>query len=122
MAHALDTEPSAPSAISAAELEAPAVLQARVDLAACSRMAARLGMHEGVCNHFSAILPGRDDLYLVNPFGFAFEEITASSLLVCDFDGNVVAGVGSCVISHSPRSALALVTTPSKSISVTSSS
>jgi ribulose-5-phosphate 4-epimerase/fuculose-1-phosphate aldolase len=65
-----------------------------VDLAACFRMAARLGMHEGICNHLSAMVPGRDDLFLVNPYGLAFAEVTASSLLVCDFAGNVVAGEG----------------------------
>lgn len=94
MAHALDESTALPATLTAAELHHPAVRQARIDLAACFRMAARLGMHEGVCNHFSAVIPGRDDLFLVNPFGYAFEEITASQLLVCDFNGNVVAGEG----------------------------
>jgi ribulose-5-phosphate 4-epimerase/fuculose-1-phosphate aldolase len=75
-------------------LDTPELRQARVDLAACFRMAARLGMHEGICNHLSAMVPGRDDLFLVNPYGLAFAEVTASSLLVCDFAGNVVAGDG----------------------------
>lgn len=75
-------------------LDSDEVWQARLDLAACFRFAARLGMHEGICNHFSAVLPGHDDLFLVNPYGYAFQEITASSLLVCDFNGNVVAGEG----------------------------
>ena len=35
--------------------------------AACFRMAHRLGLHEGICNHFSAMLPGSDSLFLVNP-------------------------------------------------------
>jgi ribulose-5-phosphate 4-epimerase/fuculose-1-phosphate aldolase len=46
------------------------------------------------CNHFSFVVPGRDDLFLVNPYGWAFSEITASRLLICDFHGNVVAGEG----------------------------
>ena len=75
-------------------LDDPAVQQARVDLAACFRMAARLGLQEGICNHFSALVPGRPDLFLVNPYGWAFGEITASRLLVCDFEGGVVAGDG----------------------------
>ncbi|EKF44553.1 aldolase [Nitratireductor indicus] len=75
-------------------LDSDEVWQARLDLAACFRFAARLGMHEGICNHFSAVLPGHDDLFLVNPYGYAFQEITASSLLVCDFNGNVVDGDG----------------------------
>ena len=69
-----------------------AMAQARLDLAAALRMAAHLGLHEGICNHFSAMVPGRDDLFLVNPHGLAFGEVTASSLLVCDFHGNVVEG------------------------------
>lgn len=89
MAQAL-SDPSAP----AAALDGPAVRQARIDLAACFRMAARLGMQEGICNHFSAVVPGRPDLFLVNPYGWAFGEITASRLLICDFDGGVVAGEG----------------------------
>lgn len=93
MAHELKTG-GAPALRRNSELDTDVVAQARVDLAACFRMAARLGLQEGICNHFSAMVPGRDDLFLVNPYGLAFEEITASSLLVCDFNGNVVAGEG----------------------------
>lgn len=75
-------------------LAAPAIRQARIDLAACFRMAARLGMGEGICNHFSVVLPGHPDLFLVNPYGLAFAEVTASSLLICDFYGHVLAGEG----------------------------
>ncbi|MCK8784109.1 aldolase [Roseomonas sp. NAR14] len=74
--------------------DAATLRAAREDLAACFRMAARLGMQEGICNHFSAVVPGRDDLFLVNPVGLAFAEVTASSLLLCDFAGNVVQGEG----------------------------
>lgn len=91
MAHALN---AAPPILRNSALDAEAVRAARVDLAACFRMAARLGMHEGICNHFSLVVPGRDDLFLVNPYGHAFAEITASNLLVCDYQGNVVAGQG----------------------------
>lgn len=93
MAHALETHRSA-AILRNSDLDSAAVRQARVDLAACFRMAARLGMHEGICNHLSAMVPGRDDVFLVNPYGWAFSEITASRLLVCDFHGNVVAGEG----------------------------
>ncbi len=71
-----------------------ALWQARVDLAASLRMAARLGLEEGICNHFSAMVPGRDDLFLVNAYGLMFREATASSILVCDFEGRVVDGAG----------------------------
>jgi ribulose-5-phosphate 4-epimerase/fuculose-1-phosphate aldolase len=75
-------------------LDSAALQQARVDLAACFQMAARLGLEEGICNHFSAVVPGAPELFLVNPYGYAFAEITASRLLVCDFTGRVVAGDG----------------------------
>jgi hypothetical protein len=61
MAHALGA-PAAPAILRNTELDADAVRQARVDLAACFRMAARLGMHEGICNHFSFVVPGRDPM------------------------------------------------------------
>eukprot|EP01037_Dinobryon_pediforme_P022272 gene22272-23377_t len=86
--------PAAPAILHNSALDSDAVQEARLDLAASLRMAAKLWLHEGICNHFSAMVPGRDDLFLVNPFGMAFEEITASSLLICDFAGNVVAGSG----------------------------
>jgi ribulose-5-phosphate 4-epimerase/fuculose-1-phosphate aldolase len=76
------------------DLDHADVWQARVDLAACFRAAARMGLHEGICNHLSFMVPGRDDLFLVNPDGWSFAEITASRLLVCDFHRNVVAGDG----------------------------
>lgn len=75
-------------------LDGAEVWQARVELAACFRFAARLGMQEGICNHFSLVVPGHDDLFIVNPYGWAFSEITASHLLICDFEGRVVSGDG----------------------------
>jgi len=92
MAH--DFISSAPAILLNSDLDAGAVQEARLDLAASLRAAAQLGLAEGICNHFSAMVPGRDDLFLVNPYGLAFEEITASSLLICDFHGGVVAGSG----------------------------
>lgn len=86
--------PTAPPVLRNADLDSEALWQARVDLAACFRMAAKYGYEEGVCNHLSAMAPGRDDLFLVNPIGWAFGEMTASRLLLCDFHGNVVAGDG----------------------------
>ena len=85
---------TAPSILHNADLDSPNVWQARVDLAACFRATARLGLHEGVCNHLSFMVPGRDDLFLVNPDGWSFAEITASRLLICDFHRNVIAGSG----------------------------
>ena len=95
MAHAFgDTAKPEVSRPNRPALDGQDVWQARVELAACFRFAARRGMEEGICNHFSVMVPGHDDLFLVNPYGLAFSEITASSLLICDFEGNVVSGSG----------------------------
>jgi ribulose-5-phosphate 4-epimerase/fuculose-1-phosphate aldolase len=64
----------------------------RVDLAACYRLFVRFGWTDLIFTHLSARVPGAEDLYLINPYGLLFEEITASSLLKVDFDGNVVSG------------------------------
>lgn len=92
MAHNLSTDPTRRKRD--LHLDSDAVMQVRIELAACFQLAAQHGFEEGICNHFSAVVPGHDDLFLVNPYGAAFEEITASRLLVCDFDGNVVHGDG----------------------------
>lgn len=69
----------------------PAAL-ARRQLAAAFRWAARLGFHEGTCNHFSLKVPGREDRYLINPHGVHFSEMRASDLLVVDSGGRVIEG------------------------------
>src|SRR5687767_5303535 len=60
MAHSFvpSAQPYGPAGPNQPDLNADAVWQARVDLAACFRMAARYGLEEGICNHFSAIVPG----------------------------------------------------------------
>ena len=94
MAHELNLAKGQPAILRNLPLDTDEIWQARVDLAACLRMAARLGLEEGICNHFSAVVPGHPELFLVNRLGWAFQEATASSLLICDFDGNVIAGDG----------------------------
>jgi ribulose-5-phosphate 4-epimerase/fuculose-1-phosphate aldolase len=94
MAHELNVSKTNPVLRHNRLLDTEEIWQARVDLAACLRMAARLGLEEGICNHFSAVVPGHPDLFIVNRLGWAFQEATASSLLICDFEGNVVAGDG----------------------------
>ncbi len=94
MAHSFSPTSTSAPFTNRPNLENEQIWQARVDLAACFRMAARHGLEEGICNHFSAVVPGHDDLFLVNPYGYAFRELTASNLLVCDFEGNVIDGRG----------------------------
>ncbi|MGN6525867.1 MAG: class II aldolase/adducin family protein [Burkholderiaceae bacterium] len=60
----------------------------RCDLAACYRLVAAHGWSDLVFTHISARLPGGEHAFLINPYGLMFEEITASSLVVVDQDGN----------------------------------
>ena len=69
-----------------------AARQARIDLAAAYRLAVRFGFHEAIDNHFSLLLPGRDDLMLLNPYPLHWSEITAGNLLLTDFQGNRLEG------------------------------
>jgi ribulose-5-phosphate 4-epimerase/fuculose-1-phosphate aldolase len=72
--------------------DAAAIVQARLELACALRWAARYGLHEGVCNHFSVRLPGAHDRFLINPQGLHWSEISAGDLLVVAADGRVVEG------------------------------
>jgi ribulose-5-phosphate 4-epimerase/fuculose-1-phosphate aldolase len=62
----------------------------RIELAACYRLARREGWDELIYNHISARVPGPGHHFLINPFGLAFEEVTASNLVKVDLDGNIV--------------------------------
>src|SRR5437899_3278395 len=62
----------------------------RVDLAACYRLVAHFGMDDLILGHISARVPGADDQFLINPMGLLFDEVTASSLLKIDIDGNQI--------------------------------
>jgi ribulose-5-phosphate 4-epimerase/fuculose-1-phosphate aldolase len=64
--------------------------KARVDLAACYRIVAMHGWDDLVFTHISARVPGGEDHFLINPYGLLFEEITASSLVKVDLDGEKV--------------------------------
>ncbi|MFC7540935.1 class II aldolase/adducin family protein [Siccirubricoccus deserti] len=67
----------------------PAEWQARVDLAACYRLVDLYHMSDLIANHVSVRVPG-EDTFLINPYGMLYEEISASSLIKIDYDGNVV--------------------------------
>lgn len=68
--------------------------QARIDLAACYRLAAHFGMNEGIDNHLTALVPGHDDRFLLAPFGLLWSEVRARDFLVIDFSGEVLSGHG----------------------------
>ncbi len=62
----------------------------RVNLAAAYRLVARYGWDDLVFTHISARVPGSDHHFLINPYGWLFEEITASSLVKVDLEGRKV--------------------------------
>jgi ribulose-5-phosphate 4-epimerase/fuculose-1-phosphate aldolase len=64
--------------------------QARVDLAALYRLVALYGWDDLIYTHISARIPGPEHHFLINPYGMLFEEITASSLVKIDLDGNIL--------------------------------
>jgi ribulose-5-phosphate 4-epimerase/fuculose-1-phosphate aldolase len=64
--------------------------QARIDLAAAYRLVALFGWDDLVFTHISARVPGPEHQFLINPYGMLFDEITASSLVKVDLDGNIV--------------------------------
>jgi len=68
--------------------------QARIDLAAGYRLVAHFGMNDLVYNHVTARVPGEEGHFLINAYGYAYEEVTASSLVKIDFDGKVVLDSG----------------------------
>ena len=72
--------------------------EARIDLAAALRWASRLGLGEGICNHFSMeippsnLSPRTESRFLINPQGFHWSELTPDHLMVIDENGKVLEG------------------------------
>ena len=72
----------------------PQEWQTRQDLAAAYRLVAHYGWDDMVFTHLSARVPGPEEHFLLNPYGFMFEEVTASNLVKVDCEGNVVLSQG----------------------------
>ena len=69
----------------------------REDLSAALRWAVRMGWQSGICNHFSLAVDQHGDAptgILINPQGYNWSELTASSLLLMDYEGEVIEGDG----------------------------
>jgi ribulose-5-phosphate 4-epimerase/fuculose-1-phosphate aldolase len=64
--------------------------QARVDLAACYRLVDRFGMTDLIYNHITTRVPGEEHHLLINLYGLLYGEMTASSLVKIDLDGNII--------------------------------
>lgn len=80
----ISTATSRPAAMSEDEW------RVRVELAACYRLVAHFGWDDLIFTHLSARVPGPEHHFLINPYGRLFGEITASSLVKVDQEGNVV--------------------------------
>jgi ribulose-5-phosphate 4-epimerase/fuculose-1-phosphate aldolase len=82
------------------------VTQAKVHLAAAHRMAVLHELEEGIDNHFTVTVPGRDDQYLILPFGLHWSEARASDMIVFDESGRTLEGEGVVELSaqciHAP--------------------
>jgi ribulose-5-phosphate 4-epimerase/fuculose-1-phosphate aldolase len=92
--------------ISPRSAEANAVAEARVHLAAAHRLAALHELEEGIDNHFTMTVPGRDGQYFILPFGLHWSEARGSNLIVFDEAGRVLEGEGTLELSaqciHAP--------------------
>lgn len=71
--------------------------QAKIELAAALRWAARLGYQSGICNHFSVAVPGHPDLMLINPEGYFWAEARVGDLVVAAHDGRILSSNGHSV-------------------------
>jgi ribulose-5-phosphate 4-epimerase/fuculose-1-phosphate aldolase len=85
---------------------ADAIWQAKVHLAAALRLAVLDGLEEGIDNHFTMIVPGRTDQYLLLPFGLHWSEAKASDIIVFNDEGETLEGDGVVELSaqciHAP--------------------
>jgi len=93
--HALHTPPT---------LEA--IQQVKVHLAAALRIAVHDGFDEGIDNHFTVCVPGREDQYMVLPFGLHWSEARASDMMIFNEAGETLEGQGVVELSaqciHAP--------------------
>ncbi len=82
------------------------VTQAKIHLAAAHRLAVLHELEEGIDNHFTVTVPGRDDRYLILPLGLHWSEARASDMIVFDESGRTLEGEGTVELSaqciHAP--------------------
>ena len=82
------------------------VQQAKIELAAAHRIATIHELEEGIDNHFTVTVPGRQGQYLILPFGIHWSEAKASDMFVFDEAGNTIEGAGKVELSarciHAP--------------------
>jgi ribulose-5-phosphate 4-epimerase/fuculose-1-phosphate aldolase len=82
------------ASLKSVQTQCDAERQARIDLAACYRLAAHFGLNEGIDNHLTLLVPGHSDRFLLAPFGLHWSEVKASDFMVIDFNGQMQSGRG----------------------------
>jgi ribulose-5-phosphate 4-epimerase/fuculose-1-phosphate aldolase len=82
----MSNQPRQPQAVPITDAE----WAARVELAACYRVFDHLGWTEMIFNHITLKVPGGEEMFLINPFGLHYREVTASNLVTIDLAGNPV--------------------------------
>jgi ribulose-5-phosphate 4-epimerase/fuculose-1-phosphate aldolase len=73
-----------------AVLKVSAEQKLREQLAGAYRVAHELGWSELIYTHISARVPGPEHHFLINPYGLRFDEVTASSLVKINAEGEPV--------------------------------
>ena len=68
------------------------VLLSKIHLAAAHRMAVLHELEEGIDNHFTVTVPGRENQYLILPFGLHWSEARASDMIVFEESGKTLEG------------------------------
>ena len=76
-----------------------ALTEARVHLAAALRLATLHELEEGIDNHFTVSVPGREGQYLILPFGLHWSEARASDMVVFDDKGATLEGTGKVAVT-----------------------
>ena len=74
------------------------VTQAKIQLAAAHRLAVLHELEEGIDNHFTVTVPGRDDQFLILPFGLHWSEARASDMIIFDESGKTIEGTGAVMV------------------------
>ena len=64
----------------------------KLEMTACLRWSDRLGLSEGICNHFSVEVPGQPGTFLLNPQGLHWSEIKVSDIITVATDGTLIDG------------------------------
>ena len=82
------------------------VREAKVQLAAAHRIATIHQLEEGIDNHFTVTVPGRQGQYMILPFGVHWSEARASDMFIFDESGKTIEGEGRVELSarciHAP--------------------